>query len=177
MFLNKFSSRERLFFYLGIVILIGLFLYFVVIEPAWNEWQNLNEEIYSKERLLLKNLKILSQREQIASLYDRYAENIKMKGSDQEEIAVILREIENVARSSKVYITDIKPLKVDNKEFYKEYFVELEAEGGISNLTKFIYDLQSSKQILKVRRLNLNAKAGKGDMLKGHIIVTKILIP
>ena len=177
MFISRLSSRERWGLYLGIMVIIGVVSYITVIEPIWTDWQALNEAIYTKERQLLKNLKILAQKEQIAKLYNKYAKNIRMKGSVEEETAVILREIENIARSSKTYITDIKPHKVKDMEFYKEYYVELEVEGKIANLAKFIYELQGSKQILKVRHLRLNAKAGGGDVLKGYMIVTKILIP
>lgn len=175
--LNRFSSREKLLFYSGMLVIVGIIAYIVIIEPIWTEWQDLNKTIFTKQAQLLKNLKILSQKEQIARLYDKYAENIKMKGSVEEETAVILREIENIARSSKTYITDIKPHKVKDMEFYKEYYIELEADGNITNLAKFIYGLQSSEQILKVRHLRLNAKAGGGDVLKAYMIITKILIP
>lgn len=177
MFFNRFSSRERWLFYLAIIFIVGIVSLIVVVEPIWTEWQELNKEIYTEERQLLKNLKILAQKEQISKLYDKYAKNIRMKGSVEEETAVILREIENIARTSKTYITDIKPHKVKDMDFYKEYYVELEAEGNIASLAKFIYDLQTSKQILKVRHLRLNAKAGRGDVLKGYMIVTKVLIP
>lgn len=177
MFLKHLSRRERNILYLAVIVISGVLLYIVMIEPLRKKWRELNESISSKEMQLLKNQKILAQKDIIAQLYDKYAENIKMKGTVEEETAVILREIENIARTSNTYITDIKPLKVEDKEFYKEYSVELEAEGDISGLAKFIYDLQNSKQILKVKYLRLNPRDEASDTLKGYMIVTKILIP
>lgn len=177
MLLKHLSQRERNILFLAVFIILCVVSYILIIEPLRKNWQELNESISSKEMQVLKNQKILAQKDIIAQLYDRYAENIKMKGTVEEETAVILREIENIARTSNTYITDIKPLKVGDREFYKEYFVELETEGDISNLTKFIYDLQNSKQILKVKYLRLNPKSETGDVLKGYMIVTKILIP
>lgn len=177
MFLKHLSRRERNIFYLAIFFILSVVLYITVVEPLWKKWQALNESISSKEIQLLKNQKILARRDIIAQMYDKYAENIKMKGSVEEETASILREIENIARASNTYINDIKPLKVEDREFYKEYSIEVETEGDISNLTKFIYDLQDSKQILKVRYLRLNPRDEAGDALKGYMIVTKVLIP
>lgn len=178
MLLNRLSKRERKWLYLGIIIIFCIISYIFIAEPIWDDWQKLNEEIYTKERRLLKNLKMLAQEEEISDLYNEYAKNIKMKGSAEEETAEILKEIENIARANSTYITDIKPHgKAKEMDFYKEYYVELEVEADMPSLAKFIYDLQSSKQILKVRHLNLNAKAGGGNMLKGYMIVTKILIP
>lgn len=177
MFIKHLSKRERNGFYLAVIVITGVLAYILVIEPVWTKWQDLNKEVSNKEIQLLKNLKILAQRDIIAQLYDKYAEDIKMKGSVEEETAVILREIENIARTSNTHITDIKPLRVQDMEFYKEYYVELESEGSISDLAKFIYDLQNSKQILKVKYLRLNPRDETAEVLKGYMIVTKILIP
>lgn len=177
MFLKHLSGRERNIFYLAVIIILLVILYAFAVEPLRKKWRDLNESVSSKEMQLLKNQKILSQKDIITQLYDKYAENIRMKGTVEEETAIILREIENIARTSNTYITDIKPLKVEDKEFYKVYSVELETEGNMPDLSKFIYDLQNSKQILKVRYLRLNPKDEVGDMLKGYMIVTKILIP
>lgn len=171
------SHREKSMFYLAGVAIFGVIIYMTIIDPLWAYWKELNETISAKEVQVLKNIKILAQRDAIDTVYAKYSESIKMKGSEEEETAVILREIENIARSANVYITDIKPQKAKDMEFYKEYHVELEAEGNISSLTKFIYELQNSKQILKVKRLQLTPKAEAGDVLKGDMVVTKILLP
>lgn len=177
MFIKHFSPREKKLFYLAVISIIGILLYIFIIDPLWAKWQELNNNISNREKQLLRNIKILAQRDIIAQLYNQHAENIKMKGTIEEETAVILREIENIARTSNTYIADIKPQKVQDMEFYKEYFIELEAEGDIRDIAKFIYDLQNSEQILKVRYLRLNPKDDTGDVLKGYMIVTKILIP
>lgn len=174
---TRLSPRERWFLYLGIIAILGVISYLLIIEPAWTSWKGLNKSIYDKERGLLKNIKIMAQKDLIDKYYDKYAQSLKMKGSVEEETAVILSEIENIGRSSNVEIIDIKPHRVQEMDFYKEYFIELEAEGNITNLAKFIYELQNSKQILKVRHLRLNAKGTSDDVLKSYLIVTKILIP
>ena len=163
--LMRLSARERWMLYLAAIAILGIVAYLLVLEPAWLNWKNLNKSIYDKERALLKNIKIMAQKDLIDEYYDKYAQSLKMKGSVEEETAVILSEIENIGRSSNVQIIDIKPHRVQDMEFYKEYFIELEAEGNITNLSKFIYELQNSKQILKVRHLRLNAKGTSGDTL------------
>lgn len=177
MLLKHFSKREKSILYFAIVIITGIVLYSMALEPLWKKWKDLNESISNKEIQIIKNLKIMAQKDTISRLYDQYAENIKMKGSEEEETATILREIENIARMSSTRIIDIKPHKVQDMDFYKEYTIELEAEGDVSNLSRFIYELQSSKQILKVKHLRLNPKDDTGSVLKGYMIVSKILIP
>ena len=177
MLLKSISAREKKWFYGAVIIIAGVLVYIFVVEPIWMKWKSINEEISSKEMKLIKNMKILAQKDIIGKLYGQYAGNIKMKGSAEEETATILREIENIARASQTRITDIKPQKIKDMEFYKEYYIELEAEGQISNLARFIYELRNSAQMLKVRHLRLNPEGSKSDQLKGYMIVTKILIP
>jgi Tfp pilus assembly protein PilO len=177
MFEKHISKREKTMFYTAAIVIGAVAVYGLIIEPLWSYWKDLNNSILSKEVQLLKNLKILAQKDTINAIYEKYEENIKMKGSPEEETAVILKEVENVARSSNVYIAAIQPQRVQDMSFYKEYYVELDAEGDITSLTKFIYDLQNSKQILKVKHLQLNPKPDADNILKGHIIITKILIP
>ena len=177
MLVNRLSGREKTLFISGAIIVACILVYIFAFEPIWTEWKKLNELIYSKSIKLVKNRRILGQEKQITKFYNEYAKDIKMEGSVEEETAKILKEIENIARTSSTYIADIKPNKVKDMGFYKEYFVELEAEGDIANLAKFIYELQDSKQILKVRHLRINPKAGENNKLKGYMIVTKVLIP
>jgi len=173
---NQILFKKNKWFYSGVIAVAGV-VFYMVIQPIYADWRNLNKSISIKERKLLKNLKILSQKEEIAMLYNKYAGHIKMKGSVEEETALILKEIESAAAASNAHITDIKPHKVNDMDFYKEYYIELEAEGTMPNLAKFVYNLQGSKQMLKVRHLRLNAKGGETDILKAYMIVTKVLIP
>ena len=175
--LSRLSVREKFFMSVGLISILGILSYMYILEPLWGKWQTINKNIYLQERQLLKNIKIMAQKEMIAQLYEKHAQSLKMKGSVEEETAVILSEIENVARKNSGHITDIKPHRVRDMEFYKEYAIELEVEGDIANLTKFIYDLGNSEQILRVRHLRLNAKSGGENVLKAYMIVTKILVP
>jgi Tfp pilus assembly protein PilO len=171
------SKREKTMFYSGGLTVLGIIVYAMAIVPLWDYWQGLNRNITAKEVNLLKNLKILNQKDIINNTYAKYSESIKMKGSSEEETAVILKEVENIARSTNVYIASIQPQRVQDMDFYKEYYVALDAEGDMASLTKFIYDLQNSKQILKVKQLQLTPKSDAENILKGHIVITKILIP
>lgn len=177
MILPGLSKRERRILYLAIVVgLFSLFCNFLL-EPAVKHWRDVNQQVASKEAKLKKNLKIVSQKEVIEVAFEKYAGYAKMEGSEEEEMAVLLSEIERLASRSVVRITDIKPQPIRDMKFYKRFNVECEAEATIGELSAFLYELQNSPQLLKVERLQINTKSTQSSLLKSYILITKVLIP
>jgi len=170
------SKRERLILTLCIGIIALSILYAFVLEPFVNMWSGLNSEIESARLKLKKSTEILKRRREIAERYKNLSGYIKpQSGSDEEEIAQLLSEIEKLANTSNVRITDIKPKAARRSGYYKIYVVEVESEGNISTFTKFIYEIQNSPQLLKVKKLSLNMKGITDNLLKADILITKIL--
>ena len=108
--------------------------------------------------------------------YQKYLEYIQRSGSDEEEVAKILGEIESLARQSTVYLEDMKPLKPKEIDFYKEYAVEIEAEARMQSLVSFLYQLNMSSQLLRVEKLRLNLSKSGSDILKVSMLITKVLV-
>jgi len=61
-------------------------------------------------------------------------------------------------------------------DFYKEYSVEIEAEGEIADLTTFLHQINISPQLLRVEKLRLNAKESENKILKSSMLITKVLV-
>ena len=91
-------------------------------------------------------------------------------------MAKILGEIEALARKSSVYLVDMKPRKPREVEFYKEYTVEIEAEGYMESLMSFIYQVNTSSQLLRIETLRLNLTKGGSNVLSASMLITKVLI-
>lgn len=177
MIFPKLSQREKRLFYLTISLIAILFIYRFVIKPVVVNWKDLNEKISVSSLKLEKSRKILNLKSRIQRDYENYASSVKMAGSEEEEMAKFLTEIESLARFSSVHISGIKPLPIKKVDFYKKYVVELEAEGDIKQVSKFIYDIQNSPQLLKIDKFSLRTKGAGTNLLKCNILVSKILIP
>lgn len=175
-FLNL-SQREKRLFYLTISLLAILFIYRFVIKPVVVNWKDLDEKISVSGLKLEKSQKMLNLKSRIQRDYERYASSVRMTGSEEEEMAKFLTEIESLARSSSVHISGIKPLPIKKVDFYKKYIVELEAEGDINQVSRFIYDIQNSPQLLKIDKFSLSTKGAGTNLLKCNILVSKVLIP
>lgn len=177
MIFSHFTKRERNLFYFVIILILIWISHVFVIKPVVIKWKEINNKIETNSLKLERNQKMIVRREKIQRDYNSHASSVRMAGSEEEEMAKFLTEIESLARSSSVYISDIKPRPVKKVNFYKKYFVELDAEGDINQVSKFIYDIQNSPQLLKIDKFALGTKGAGTNLLKCHLLVSKILIP
>ena len=177
MFLDKLSKREKIGASLGAAFLLAVFLDNVVIKPVNVGIKVLNAEIKTGEARLSRYLRNLSCKDEVLKEYQKYAKYVKKGGSDEEETAKILGEIETLARKSNLTLADMKPRMPRAIGFYKEYTVEIEVEGGMKSLVSFLYQLNNSTQLLRAEKVHLYPKKKDSPVIKGLILVTKILIP
>lgn len=175
--LLNLSKREK-----NILISIAalLFLYFVysfVFSPLLERISALNKEIEARELKLTKNQKILSKEKFVSSDIKIYEKYLKQNSSDEQEMASILSEIEAVAHQLNIRINDMKPHKVKKIDFYNSFSVDIETEAALQEIAKFIYTLQTPPHLLKADKVRLEKQVSTSPTLKGHLLVTKILIP
>ncbi len=177
MIISNLSKREKRLFYLTIFLVLIWIAQGFVIKPVVVKWKELDEKIEISSQKLKKNLKMINRKGRIQADHENYASAVKMVGAEEEEMAKFLTEIEFLASSAAVHIIDIKPRPTQKAQFYKKYLVELDAEGDINQISKFIYEIQNSNQLLKIDKFSLATKGAETNILKCHILVSKILIP
>lgn len=175
MILPNLSGRERKIALTAAGVVIGSLIFNLWLYPAIGRWQHLNEETAELNVTLLKMERALKLRGRIEKEYKHYQEQILTTGSNEEEMASLLRELESLSRPFGLYISNIKPLPINDQGFYKKYTVRLEAEGELITLAKFLYSLRTSPQLLKVERLQLEARKGS-DLLRANFLVTKVSV-
>ena len=73
-------------------------------------------------------------------------------------------------------MTNIKPLTTKSYDNYSKFTFRITAESRMDELAKFIYDLQSSEQLLKIERMVLRAKERQADTIKAILHITKISV-
>ena len=173
MIIEKFSKREQGLLLITAILVACAFVYGFVAEPLIRAHAGLNRQIETGRLKLQKNQKLLSQRVTIMADYKRYADMIKPMASEEEEVAAMLKIIENIARKGSIRITNVRPQPVKDEGIYKEFTFELIAESDVKGLAKFIYDLQGSGNLLRVRKLTMSTAASKDKSIKAIIEITK----
>ncbi|MDD5450257.1 MAG: type 4a pilus biogenesis protein PilO [Candidatus Omnitrophica bacterium] len=172
-FLAGLSKRERLFFGLTIGLVLCLAVYIFIVEPFYKKSSQLDTSISSASARLFKNLRLLSDKDAIEKEYDKYKDYVQA-GAGEEQMAALLKEIEDTASNCGVKITSIKPKGSKEMKSYRKFTIELNAEGKIDQFLKFIYEIEGSKRLFKVERFILSLKGGQSDLLKGTLSIRKI---
>ncbi|OGW84399.1 MAG: hypothetical protein A2987_02240 [Omnitrophica bacterium RIFCSPLOWO2_01_FULL_45_10] len=177
MFIQNLSKRERRIALTTIVIAVVALTHNFILEPIRERWMRFDEEIDSKVNRLRKNTEIVSIYNLLETRYEKLSKYAKSTKKEEEEVAAILSEIEAISRTNSAAIENIKPLGVKNRGTYKEVLIEASLDAQISQLSKFLYDLENSQNmIVKVKRFTLFSKANQPNILKCTLLVSKLLI-
>jgi len=175
--LTKLSKRERLFLYAVITFVACALTDRLVIRPIGNRFRQLDDEILLQEKLLGKNVGNLDQEKVTINEYKKFEDYLQPAGSDEEEMAKFLSGIEGFARKSAVYLVGIKPRPITKTDVYKKLMADVESEANVEALINFIYHIEGSKNLFKVEKLQLVPKSAGSSVIKGYMVVTKILVP
>ncbi len=175
--MKKISKRERVFAITTVAVAVAALVFNFVAEPLVRRWRTLDKKIREKEILLAKHTRILRNKNLITRQHERYGEYFQsQRATPEEESADVLSAIERIARSAGVRITNIKPLAIKKFENYSKYTFRVTSECDIKALTKFMYDLQASKQLLKIERMVIRPKEKQADVVKAVTHITKISV-
>ncbi|MCX5715186.1 MAG: hypothetical protein NT033_10430, partial [Candidatus Omnitrophica bacterium] len=127
-----------------------------------NFWQkniSLNREIALTRQKLKKSLRLLSQKDAIQNKYNKLALHSDLSAPQGDVFVATLSELEKMAQDAGVHIIDMRPQDISKSSgLYKEIAVDLRAEGDIQGYFKFIYNLENSLSLLRVRRFQLSSK-------------------
>ena len=171
-YLSRLSNREKGLLYLA-VTLVGLALWYsYLLGPTMDRWQALRSEGALKELQYQKYVRIAGRHGETMEQYSQFADRLRMEGSEEEEMAILLKDIEGLARG-RVRITNIKPYSVTDLDFYKRFSVELECETTMESLVGFIYEVELARPMLRLRSLRIQAK-GASDMLDVSLSLSKV---
>jgi len=177
MFINNLNDREKKLAIATIAIVSLSIVYALIIAPLYAKWKELNGQTRSKVSMLETGFKLLANQKQMSEEYSRLSKYAKTSLSEEESVADTLALIENISKNASCLIVNIKPVGVTNAGSYKEILIDVSAEGGISQFSKFLYDVENpSDKLMSIKRFTLSPKSGQAATLKGTFIVSKILL-
>jgi len=172
----KLSTKEKIGLGLGMAIALLALFDRVVIGPLIEKNHHLNQEIRLAELDLCRDLRSLDEKESITKEFQNYAKYVKQMGSDEEEMARFLREVENLANKASVTLLDVKPQMPQSKDLQKQFTVDVEAEGDMPAIIIFLHQLNTSDCLLRSEKITLKLIQKEKSLLRASILVTKIII-
>ena len=176
MFWNKLSKKEKIGMSFAIAFMVISGMDRLIINPIRERFQRINQAIKISEKQLRHDLRNVQLKDQIEKEFEKYVEYVERSGSDDQEKAKILIEIQSLADQTNVNVVSQKPQSTKTVDFYKEFAVEIEAEGEIEALITFLHRINVSTQLLRVEKLRLNNKEQGTKILKSSMLITKVLV-
>lgn len=170
----KLSKRERYLLYGVIILAFFIFLERLVFHPLSGKLTTLNQEIFRQEVRLKKALTLQSQKERILKDYKDCEPYLKLKKvSDEEVMAKLLKEIEQMARKSRTSLVDIKPrAQPKTMHGYKKYAIELQLEARMEEIVSFLYNLRECGLLLRTEKFSISPKDERSGLLKANLLIT-----
>ncbi|MCX5693010.1 MAG: type 4a pilus biogenesis protein PilO [Candidatus Omnitrophica bacterium] len=165
----SFSKRERYIFIITIIFIAMALVYNFIFEPGLKKWQILNDEITAKKARMCKDIRLMKERDSIIQEHNRYAKSAK-------NISIILSDIENQADFFGIKTSNIKPGQAIEMVFYKEYNIELQIEGQMNGIIKFLAGLIKLPTLVALKKFDFRLISRSPSVFKGTIILSKIII-
>ena len=168
------TKREKDIFYatVGVIVFSAVFNFFIV--PAFKQNDTLEKGIKVNSAKLSKYVRLLSQKDAIHKKYNSLAIDFNVPNKQGDNAMAILAELEKLAQGSNIKIVDVRP-QVSEKSTgsYKEISVDLRTEGDMEGYLRFIYNLENSLTLLKIKRFQINSKSNS-SLLEGTFSIFQI---
>jgi hypothetical protein len=168
------TKREKSIFYITVGVIISAIGFNFLIAPILTKNDILNREINLNRKKLQKYLRLLAQKDYMQGKYGSLATSASLNEKQQDILVIALSELEELSKSANIKITDIRPQSTAKSLIgYKEAIIELRAEGTIEGYLKFIYNLEHSLTLLKIRKFRLTAKPNS-QALEGSFSISQL---
>lgn len=177
MFITNFSEREKKLALATVLIVSIAVAYAFVIAPLAAKWKGMNNQIRSKVNMLETDFKMLANQKFLGEEHAKLSKYARAVKSEEEAVADTLAYIENISRNDACLIINIKPIGITKADSYREILIDISAEAGINQFSKFLYDIENPRDtLIGIKRFTISSKSGQADTLKGTFLISKILL-
>jgi len=169
MILASISKREKYIFSITIIVIVAALLYNFIIEAGFKKWHILNNEIAIKRSKMNKGIRLIKRRDSIIQEYNGYARSTK-------NIPNILNDMERKADALGIKTSNMKPGQEIEKGLYRECAIELQIEGEMANIIKFLSQIAKPPILAILKKFDFNLISQNPSVFKGTIILSKLII-
>lgn len=175
-FLAHLSKREKIILYAAVLFVSLTLLDRLIISPIYSKMKSLDNEIRERESAIQKNHRIFAQKDRILSETAKYTPYLNNLKYSEEDMTVILKEIENLANKSSIYLIDLKPAGLKEAGLNKKFVVNLECEAQMEQLTDFMYNIENSTKLLRIEKYQISPKSKESSIAKCSMSISKLVM-
>jgi len=171
------NKREQIILILTILIVMVTLGYILLVEPAVNKISQVNKEIAGLELKLKKARTVIARKDKIEEEYKEFAQFISSKTGAGEDLDKFLSDVEKIASTADYKVNQVRPLPSRKTDFYQVSQMEVDGLSGMTELAKFIYNLQTSNELYRVSSIRIRPESRKSSRLKSTLLITTLSLP
>jgi len=156
------GKRERILWAAALTVLAA-FAMKLALEPLLAKAAGLRRSIRAYEAELREYRRLISQENRIKDFYSRLPASAKLDTPAQDHLSATLSLLEDISRQAGLRVIDVRPAESYAGKS-KSPAVNIRQEGDMAAVMKFIAGVESSSANLLIRRLNITARSGGGDL-------------
>lgn len=168
--LAKISTREKVFLLVGGLLIGGMLLYFLLIDPIREQNNQLSRLIPQKENELTTFRQLESEYLFLSDKMKQIEARLPQKNQFSP-----LSYIEGIAKNNDVRenIAYIRPVPSIVREPYQEIPIEVKLEGiTLDRAVGFLDAIENSNYFLRVKRLNIRTRSSEAKKLDITFVVS-----
>ena len=175
-FYAKLSKNEKRVLFAAAVVVGFVFVDRVIVLPVATTLSDLNHNIHEQETSIKKSMRMLLHKDSIISESREYmAYSVEAKNAEEEMVA-LLKEVESVAEKSGVALIYVKPGTVKEESGIKKYYANLECEAPMEQVATFFHDIESSNQLIKIEKYQIQPKSKESSTARCTITIYKTVL-
>jgi len=167
--LAQLQPRERLLAVGCGVVLLVVMLDQVVIRPWTKHAKTIRQEIARMEESLQVQQRLLARRDRILAELEQYARYRRPIIADDQQMAALLKEIEEFATRSEVELTEIKPLAVESDATARRYPLEFRFRCTTEQWVELVYQIETSPSLFEIVRAGMSLDDEEPDRLDAYL--------
>jgi len=174
-FLSRLTKREKIVFYAATAAVSLTLADRLLLAPVTRKIEMQTIETQNKESDIKRMSFILAQKDRIVAESAKYITFLTKAKNSDEEATTILKEIEAIANNNSMYIVDLKPMGFRDAVQMKKYVISITCEGQMENVFGFMYNIESSPQLLRIERCEIVPKSKESSIASCGLVISKII--
>ena len=158
------KQRERILIFAAIICLALLAGDKLILSPLSDLWIERSERI-SELKDLLRDGDFLVKREDVIKGRWDQMNSISLPQNMTEAENRILNSLNRWTQDSRINITSVKPRWAENDEAFMKLEFHASGNGNLASITRFLYELETDKEPLKVEELDITSRDESGNNL------------
>ena len=169
--IKKLSLGKKLMIGLGLLLLLGYFYWFYLLQPALEKKAKLGEDLENINRQIVTSQQVAGQIEQHKKEIAKLEETLQIilaKLPEQKEIPHLLTSVSEAGRDAGLDFVLFEPIAPVPKEFYAEIPVKITVEGKYNDIAVFFDSVANLPRIANITDVEIKRgeKSARKDILK-----------